>query len=35
VELDPLTRLTNSDVIELIAGQCPDWFRKDDFFPVP
>jgi len=35
VEFDPLTRLTNSDVIELIAGQCPDWFRKDDFFPVP
>ncbi|MGH3995342.1 MAG: radical SAM protein, partial [Pseudonocardiaceae bacterium] len=35
VEFDPLTRLTNSDVIELIAQQCPDWFRKDDFFPVP
>jgi uncharacterized radical SAM superfamily Fe-S cluster-containing enzyme len=35
VEFDPLTRLTNSDVIELIAGQCPDWLRVDDFFPVP
>ncbi|MGH3978564.1 MAG: radical SAM protein [Pseudonocardiaceae bacterium] len=35
VEFDPLTRLTNSDVIELIAQQCPDWFRADDFFPVP
>lgn len=35
VEFDPLTRLTNSDVIELIAGQCPDWFRPSDFFPVP
>jgi uncharacterized radical SAM superfamily Fe-S cluster-containing enzyme len=29
----PVDRLTNSDVIELIAGQCPDWFGKDDFFP--
>lgn len=35
VEFDPLTRLTNSDVIELIARQRPDWFRRDDFFPVP
>lgn len=35
MEFDPLTRLTNSDVIELIAQQCPDWFRTDDFFPVP
>jgi 7,8-dihydro-6-hydroxymethylpterin dimethyltransferase len=35
VEFDPLNRLTNSDVIELIAAQCPDWFRTDDFFPVP
>jgi uncharacterized radical SAM superfamily Fe-S cluster-containing enzyme len=35
VTFDPLTRLTNSDVIELIAAQCPRWFRKDDFFPVP
>jgi uncharacterized radical SAM superfamily Fe-S cluster-containing enzyme len=35
VEFDPLTRLTNSDVIELIAAQRPDWFVKDDFFPVP
>ncbi|GGM50934.1 hypothetical protein GCM10012275_22270 [Longimycelium tulufanense] len=35
VEFDPLTRLTNSDVIELLAAQCPDWFGKDDFFPVP
>jgi uncharacterized radical SAM superfamily Fe-S cluster-containing enzyme len=32
---DPLTRLTNSDVIELIAEQCPDWLRANDFFPVP
>ncbi len=35
VEFDPLTRLTNSDVIELIADQCPDWLRTNDFFPVP
>jgi len=34
-QFNPLTRLTNSDVIELIAAQRPDWFRKDDFFPVP
>ncbi len=35
VEFDPLTRLTNSDIIELIAAQRPEWFGKDDFFPVP
>ncbi|WP_312863202.1 radical SAM protein [Spinactinospora alkalitolerans] len=35
VEFDPLTRLTNSDVIELVNEQCPDWFRPGDFFPVP
>jgi uncharacterized radical SAM superfamily Fe-S cluster-containing enzyme len=35
VEFDPLQRLTNSDVIELIAQQLPEWFRTDDFFPVP
>jgi len=32
---DPLTRLTNSDVIELIAAQRPGWFGEEDFFPVP
>lgn len=35
VEFDPLTRLTNPDVIKLIAEQRPDWFVKNDFFPVP
>lgn len=35
VKFDPLTRLTNSDVIELVADQCPDWLRSTDFFPVP
>ncbi|WP_199431161.1 radical SAM protein [Qaidamihabitans albus] len=35
VEFDPLTRLTNSDMLELIAAQRPDWLRTEDFFPVP
>ena len=35
VAFDPLTRLTNSDVVHLIARQLPDWFRAKDFFPVP
>jgi uncharacterized radical SAM superfamily Fe-S cluster-containing enzyme len=35
VEFDPLTRLTNSDVLHAIAAQLPQWFRSDDFFPVP
>ena len=32
---DPLHKLTNSDVIEAIAAQLPEWFRPDDFVPVP
>jgi uncharacterized radical SAM superfamily Fe-S cluster-containing enzyme len=32
---DPLTRLTNSDIIHAIAAQRPDWFQPTDFFPVP
>jgi 7,8-dihydro-6-hydroxymethylpterin dimethyltransferase len=32
---DPLGKLTNSDVIEAIAEQLPEWFRPDDFVPVP
>ncbi len=35
IEFDPLTRLTNSDIIHLIAAQLPEWFRASDFFPVP
>ncbi|WP_125613722.1 radical SAM protein [Specibacter cremeus] len=35
LEFDPLTRLTNPDVIRFLVDQCPDWFRADDFFPVP
>ncbi len=34
-ESDPLDKLTNSDVIEAIAAQLPEWFRADDFVPVP
>jgi 7,8-dihydro-6-hydroxymethylpterin dimethyltransferase len=35
IEFDPLTRLTNSDVIHLLAEQRPEWFQVSDFFPVP
>ena len=35
VDSDPLDKLTNSDVIEAVAGQLPEWFRADDFVPVP
>ncbi len=35
VEFDPLTRLTNSDVLHLIAAQVPQWLTAQDFFPVP
>jgi 7,8-dihydro-6-hydroxymethylpterin dimethyltransferase len=34
-DADPLEKLTNSDVIEAIAEQLPEWFRDDDFVPVP
>jgi uncharacterized radical SAM superfamily Fe-S cluster-containing enzyme len=35
VQFDPLTRLTNADIVHTIAAQLPGWFRVDDFFPVP
>jgi 7,8-dihydro-6-hydroxymethylpterin dimethyltransferase len=35
VEFDPLTRLTNSDVLHAIVEQLPKWFQPGDFFPVP
>lgn len=35
VEFDPLTRLTNSDIIHLLVEQRTDWFQASDFFPVP
>jgi uncharacterized radical SAM superfamily Fe-S cluster-containing enzyme len=34
-DADPLDKLTNSDVIEAICDQLPEWFRGDDFVPVP
>ncbi|HET8605468.1 MAG TPA: radical SAM protein [Gaiellaceae bacterium] len=35
VEFDPLQRLTNADVMKLVAAQVPEWFRTSDFVPVP
>ncbi|WP_246193000.1 radical SAM protein [Kitasatospora atroaurantiaca] len=32
---DPLNRLTNPDVIKLMAAQLPQWIKREDFFPVP
>jgi hypothetical protein len=32
---DPLEKLTNHEVIEAVSGQLPEWFRADDFVPVP
>jgi 7,8-dihydro-6-hydroxymethylpterin dimethyltransferase len=35
IESDPLEKLTNSDVIDAVCAQLPQWFRSDDFVPVP
>lgn len=35
VAFDPLERLTNADVMKLIAAQVPEWFTLADFVPVP
>ncbi|MGH9076956.1 MAG: radical SAM protein [Acidimicrobiales bacterium] len=35
LEFDPMARLTNADVVRGLVEQCPDWFKKSDFFPVP
>jgi 7,8-dihydro-6-hydroxymethylpterin dimethyltransferase len=35
IDSDPLDKLTNSEVIEAISEQLPEWFRADDFVPVP
>lgn len=35
VEFDPLERLTNADVMKLVAAQAPEWFSLSDFVPVP
>jgi uncharacterized radical SAM superfamily Fe-S cluster-containing enzyme len=32
---DPLERLTNADVMKLVAALLPEWFRVSDFVPVP
>jgi 7,8-dihydro-6-hydroxymethylpterin dimethyltransferase len=32
---DPLDRLTNADVMKLLAAQLPEWLRVSDFVPVP
>jgi uncharacterized radical SAM superfamily Fe-S cluster-containing enzyme len=32
---DPLDKLTNPDVIDALCEQLPQWFRPDDFVPVP
>ncbi len=32
---DPLERLTNADVVKLLAGQLPESLRASDFVPVP
>jgi 7,8-dihydro-6-hydroxymethylpterin dimethyltransferase len=35
VDSNPLAKLTNSDVIDVVCQQLPEWFRGDDFVPVP
>jgi uncharacterized radical SAM superfamily Fe-S cluster-containing enzyme len=35
LDFDPAQRLTNVDVIRAVCEQLPDWFREDDFIPVP
>jgi uncharacterized radical SAM superfamily Fe-S cluster-containing enzyme len=35
LQFDPLTRLTNPDVIHHLVEQRPGWFEPGDFFPVP
>jgi 7,8-dihydro-6-hydroxymethylpterin dimethyltransferase len=32
---DPLERLTNADVMHLLAAQLPEWLGVSDFVPVP
>jgi tetraether lipid synthase len=32
---DPIGRLTNAEIVHGLVDQCGDWFRADDFFPVP
>jgi uncharacterized radical SAM superfamily Fe-S cluster-containing enzyme len=32
---DPMTRITNADVVHALVEQCDGWFEVADFFPVP
>jgi uncharacterized radical SAM superfamily Fe-S cluster-containing enzyme len=32
---DPMERLTNADVMHLLAEQVPEWIQLSDFVPVP
>ncbi|MDP8942932.1 MAG: radical SAM protein [Actinomycetota bacterium] len=34
-DFDPGERLTNVEVIRGVCDQLPEWFREDDFVPVP
>ena len=34
-DFDPLQRLSNVEVIRAVCRQLPEWFREDDFVPVP
>ncbi len=35
IVFDPLQRLTNADIMHLLAGQVPEWLAVSDFVPVP
>jgi 7,8-dihydro-6-hydroxymethylpterin dimethyltransferase len=35
MDSNPLAKLTNPDVIDAICAQLPEWFRPEDFVPVP
>jgi uncharacterized radical SAM superfamily Fe-S cluster-containing enzyme len=35
LDFDPADRLTNVDVIRAVSEQLPEWFREDDFIPIP
>ncbi len=35
IDSDPLDKLTNPEVIAAICEQLPEWFRSEDFVPVP
>jgi uncharacterized radical SAM superfamily Fe-S cluster-containing enzyme len=35
LDFEPAQRLTNVEVIRAVCEQLPEWFREDDFIPVP